>query len=97
VEIMETYEVLVRPLITEKTTKQMSQGKYTFIVHEKANVQMVKKAVEEAFNVKVKDVNIGKIFGKKKRVRNSFSRTPTYKKAIVTLYPGYKIDVIQNV
>ncbi|WP_407919059.1 50S ribosomal protein L23 [Caldisericum exile] len=95
--MMETYEILIRPLITEKTTKQMAQGKYTFIVHEDANVQMIKKAVEEAFNVKVKDVNIGKVFGKKKRVRYAFVRTPTYKKAIVTLYPGYKIDVIQNV
>jgi len=94
---METYEILVRPLITEKTTKQMAQRKYTFVVHEDANVQMIKKAVEEAFNVKVKDVNIGKVFGKKKRVRYNYVRTPSYKKAIVTLYPGYKIDIIQNV
>ncbi|MEF3244892.1 MAG: 50S ribosomal protein L23 [Caldisericaceae bacterium] len=94
---MEAYEILIRPVITEKTTKQMSQSKYTFIVHEDANVQMIKKAVEEAFNVKVKEVNIGKVFGKKKRNRYSFTLTPTYKKAIVTLYPGYKIDTIMNV
>lgn len=94
---MEAYEILIRPVITEKTTRQMQQGKYTFIVADNANVQMIKKAVEEAFNVKVKDVNIGKVFGKKKRIRYNFVRTPTLKKAIVTLYPGYKIDVIQNV
>jgi large subunit ribosomal protein L23 len=93
---MNNYEILVRPLITEKSTDLNNKGKYCFIVHEDANSIMIKKAVEESFSVKVKSVNIGKVFGKRKRVRTAFNLTPMYKKAIVTLYPGYKIDIIQH-
>jgi len=80
---MDTYEILIRPVVTERTTKQMSEGKYTFIVHKDANTTLVKKAVEEAFNVKVKSVNIGKVFGKKKRVRYNFTHTKQEKRQLL--------------
>jgi large subunit ribosomal protein L23 len=94
---MSRIEVLVRPLVTEKSTALAGQGKYVFLVDKRANAQMIKEAVEEFFSVKVKQVNIGKVFGKKKRVKYTFGKTPTYKKAIVTLYPGYKIDLMHHV
>lgn len=93
---MNSYEILIRPLVTEKSTDLNKKGKYTFVVHRGANSIMVKKAVEESFSVKVKSVNVGKVFGKRKKIRTSFNLTPMYKKAIVTLYPGYKIDIIQH-
>ena len=94
---MSRIEVLVRPIVTEKSTALAEQGKYIFLVDKRANAQMIKEAVEEFFSVKVKKVNIGKVFGKKKRVRYNYTKTPTYKKAIVTLYPGYKIDLMHHV
>ncbi len=94
---MSKIEVLVRPIVTEKSTMLAEQGKYVFLVDKRANAQMIKEAVEEFFSVKVKKVNIGKVFGKKKRVRYTYTKTPTYKKAIVTLYPGYKIDLMHHV
>ncbi len=93
---MTSFEIIIEPVVTEKTTAQMEKGKYTFIVDKRANSQMVRKAVEEVFSVKVKSVNVGQVYGKKKRSRWSFSKTPNYKKAIVTLFPGYKIEVIQS-
>ena len=95
--IMSKMEILIRPIITEKNTALAEQGKYVFLVDKRANAYEIKEAVEEFFSVKVKKVNIGKVFGKKKRVRYNFSKTPTYKKAIVTLYPGYKIDLLHHV
>jgi large subunit ribosomal protein L23 len=89
--------LIIRPIVTEKTTELTKQNKYVFLVDGKATRLMIKKAVEEAFPVKVKDVNIGKIYGKRKRVRYAFKKREPRKKAIVTLYPGYKIDIIQNV
>lgn len=93
---MTSFEIIIEPVVTEKTTAQMEKGKYTFIIDRNASAEMVKKAVEDIFSVKVKSVNIGRVYGKKKRTRWSFSKTPGYKKAIVTLYPGHKIEVIQN-
>ncbi len=94
---MSNIEVLIRPLVTEKATALAEKGKYVFLVDKRANTRMVKDAVEEFFSVKVKDVNIGKVFGKRKRVKYAFKKTPSYKKAIVTLYPGHKIDLMHHV
>lgn len=93
---MTSYEVVVRPVVTEKTTAQMEKGKYTFIVDNRASAEMVRKAIEDIFSVKVKSVNIGKIYGKRKKSRWSFNKTPAFKKATVTLYPGHKIEIVHN-
>lgn len=89
--------VLIRPIITEKSQKLINDRKYTFLVHKDANKEMIKKAVEEMFNVKVEDVNIVKKYSKKRRTRYQFTKTPERKKAIVTLKEGYSIDALKGV
>jgi large subunit ribosomal protein L23 len=85
---------LVRALIrTEKATLYEPQGKYLFLVDNKANKPEIKRAVEEIYKVKVKSVNTFVATGKLKRVRYQLGRTPDLKKAVVTLKAGSKIEV----
>ena len=79
------YEILVRPLITEKSMKLVDEGKYTFEVKQGANKVEVKKAVEELFNVKVVAVNTVSMPGKEKRMGVHSGKTPDWKKAIVKI------------
>ncbi len=79
-------DIIIRPLVTERTTELMEEHKYTFIVDRKANKIDIKKAVEEIFNVKVVSVNTMNFKGKKRRLgRFPEGTTPGYKKAIVKL------------
>lgn len=94
---MHLYEVLRRPLITEKNTALQAQNKYVFEVADKANKQQVKQAVEKAFNVKVTKVNVMLVAGKRRRVRGRLTTTPSWKKAIVTVKPGDKIAFFEGV
>ena len=94
---MHLYEVLRRPLITEKTTILQAQGKYAFEVASGANKHQVEQAVEKAFNVKVTAVNVMTVPGKSRRVRGREVITPSWKKAIVTLKPGDKIGLFEGV
>ena len=87
------YKILKNLLTTEKGTYLASQNKYLFDVDKKANKLEIKRAVEEIYNVKVKKVNVVSMRGKVKRVRFKSGRTPDWKKAIVTLRPGYTIQV----
>ena len=93
---MEIQEVLVKPLITEKSTLLQENGKYVFRIALKANKIMVKQAVEQAFGVKVMDVNICWSRGKLKRFGPKLSRTPNIKKAVVTLRSGDRIQLIEG-
>ena len=87
------YDVIRQPWITEKGTKLgTSQNKYFFHVHVKATKPQIKNAVEEIFNVKVRNVNTMNIAGKWKRVRIQAGKTNDWKKAIVTLKQGQKIE-----
>ncbi|MCM8710796.1 50S ribosomal protein L23 [Clostridium sp. SYSU_GA19001] len=79
------YDIIRRPVITEKSMASMGEKKYTFIVDVHANKTMVKKAVEDVFGVKVEDVKIMNIMGKTKRVGVHIGKRPDYKKAIVKL------------
>ncbi len=92
---MNVYEVLLRPLITEKgTERQASQNKYSFEVARSANKHLVKAAVEECFKndrVHVVKVNIMNMPGKQRRVGRRIGMTSDWKKAIVTLAPGQTI------
>ena len=90
-------EVLVQPLITEKGTTLQDEGKYLFEVKSKANKVQVKQAVEKAFGVTVVSVNIARLPGKTKRSKFRIYRTPARKKAVVTLKPGDKIQLIEGV
>jgi len=91
------YDVLRRPLITEKGTIIKEQSKYLFEVAAEANKQQVKQAVELAFKVKVRSVNIMSVPGKRSRWgRFQLIGTP-WKKAVVTLEPEYKIELFEGV
>ncbi len=94
---MHLYEVLRRPLITEKSTMLQEQDKYVFEVAGKASKNQVKQAVEKAFKVKVLDVNMISVPGKTRRVGRSQVLTASWKKAIVTLAPGQKIQIFEGV
>ena len=94
---MHLYEVLRRPLITEKDTVLQAQGKYAFEVAGESNKHLIKQAVEKAFNVKVTTVNVMTVPGKERRVGRRMILTPSWKKAIVTLQPGDKIEFFENV
>ena len=94
---MHLYEVLRRPLITEKSTNLQAEGKYAFEVAGKANKLQVKQAVETAFKVKVTGVNVLTMPGKTRRVGRRQVQTQSWKKAIVTLSPGDKIEFFEGV
>ena len=94
---MHLYEVLRRPLITEKDTMLQVQGKYAFEVAGEANKPQIKQAVEKAFKVKVNTVNVMTVPGKERRVGKRLVLTPSWKKAIVTLQPGNKIEFFEGV
>ncbi len=93
---MNIYEVLVKPNITEKSTLLQESGRYTFQVELKANKSQVKEAVEKNFNVTVLGVNITKIHGKRKRYGPRTKKMPDIKKAVITLKPGDRINLIEG-
>lgn len=85
--------VIKRPILTEKSMRGTEFAKYTFEVAEQANKLAIKQAVEQLFDVTVMRVNTMKIPGRLKRRGQHYSRTSGYKKAVVTLAPGEKIDL----
>ena len=92
---MDARDILIRPLITEKSTQLMEDGKYVFVVARKANKIEIAKAVAEVFNVKVTDVNTVNVSGKLKRMGRFVGKRSDYKKAIVKLAPGETIEFFQ--
>ena len=96
-------DVIRRPLITEKNTWLMESGQYSFEVHPNSNKIQIKAAVQDAFGVKVKAVNVLNVKPKPKSrmVRRGAGRIsgtkPGWKKAIVTLHPGEHIDLFEQV
>ena len=94
---MHVYEVLRRPLITEKSTVIQAEGKYAFEVAINANKPQIKQAVEKAFNVTVTAVNVMTVHGKTRRVGRRQVLTSPIKKAIVSLKPGDKIEIFEGV
>lgn len=80
------YDVILKPVVTEKSMNAMGEKKYTFLVHPEANKTMIKEAVEKMFEgTKVASVNTMNLDGKKKRRGNKVGRTAATKKAIVKL------------
>jgi large subunit ribosomal protein L23 len=89
-------EVLIRPVVSEKSYHQITENRYTFKVHKDAHKTQVRQAVEELFDVTVTAVNIVKMPAKPKR-RGMFKGTrPGWKKAIVELKAGDKIDIFEG-
>ena len=89
---MEARDILVRPLITERTTQLMAEGKYASVVAKAANKIEIAKAVAEVFKVKVAKVNTVNVTGKKKRTGRTEGKRPDYKKVIAKLAPGETIE-----
>lgn len=85
-------DVLIRPVISEKSVGMVGEDKYTFWVNTAANKIEIKCAVEKMFKVKVEEVRTLKVTGKEKRQGRYVGRTPDRKKAVVTLKPGNKIE-----
>jgi large subunit ribosomal protein L23 len=94
---MEARELIKRPLITEKTTILMEENKYCFLVDPRANKTQIRMAIEEIFKVKVKDVNTYNMLGKVKRMGRYQGRRPSWKRAIVTLEEGSRIEFFEGV
>lgn len=90
--------VIVRPVVTERSTELADdRGAYTFIVDKSANKIEIKSAVESLFDVKVKDVRTANYRGKWRRVGQAYGQKPGYKKAVVTLVEGQRIDVYEGI
>lgn len=94
---MEILEVLRRPVITEKSTTLQERGKYTFEVSPDANKQQIKQAVELAFKVEVDRVNVMTMPAKWRGPGRRRGQTSPWKKAVVTLKPGQKIEFFEGV
>lgn len=92
------HQVIVRPLITEKSTAQLDrQQAYTFVVDRDANKLEIAQAVETLFKVKVKDVRTMQYRGKERRVGRQVGRRAAWKKAVITLREGHSIEIFEGV
>jgi large subunit ribosomal protein L23 len=95
---MHVYEILKRPVVTEKSGIQADNlNQYTFEVDRRANKVEIKEAVEAAFGVTVLAVNVMRMPGKTRRWGRFLSKTPIWKKAVVTLAPGDRIEFFEGV
>ena len=90
-------DVLVRPVVSEKSYGLLDEGKYTFIVAPEANKTEIRLAVEAVFGVKVTNVNTINRPGKRRRTRFGWGQRPDTKRAIVTLADGDRIDIFGQV
>ena len=88
-----SFQVIRTLLRTEKGARQARDSQYLFAVERAANKIEIRRAVEDLYKVKVKSVNTVRMPGKLKRVRTQLGRTPEWKKAVVTLKSGHKIDL----
>lgn len=95
-DLREVYKILKEPQISEKATQLSDENKYTFKVYPQANKVQIKKAISNLYGVKVKDIKIINIKSKKRVLRGIEGRKSGYKKAIVTLAEGYKIEIIPH-
>ncbi len=91
------YDILRKPVVTEKSTYDNEKGKYHFIVDKNTNKSYVKKAVENVFSVNVEKVNILNNKGKTKRFKGHLGKQNDTKKAIVTLKEGDSIDITGSI
>ena len=89
-------EVLIRPVVSEKSYGQVAQHQYTFQVHKDAHKTQIRQAVEELFDVKVVGVNIVKVQPKPKRRGLTRGTRPGWKKAVVQLKPGDSIEIFEG-
>lgn len=86
-------DVLLAPVVSEKSYSLLDQNKYTFLVHPESNKTEIKIAVEQVFNVKVTSVNTLNRTGKRRRTRSGWGSRPDTKRAIVSVAAGQRIDI----
>jgi large subunit ribosomal protein L23 len=86
-------DILLRPVVSEKSYGLLDEGKYTFVVAPSANKTQIKQAVEDVFRVKVTGVNTLNRQGKRRRTRFGWGKRVDTKRAIVTLAEGDRIDI----
>ena len=91
--ITDPRDILIAPVVSEKSYTRLDENKYTFIVAPHANKTQIKIAIEKVFGVKVVQVNTLNRQGKKRRTRFGYGRRPDTKRAIVTLADGQSIDL----
>ncbi len=94
---MPNFEILRRPIVTEKSTTAISQRKYGFEVVKGTSKTQVKEAVQQAFNVGVIQVNMITVHGKTRKRGTHLIKSPSWRKAIVTLKVGDKIELFEGV
>jgi large subunit ribosomal protein L23 len=96
--VMDSYQVLKRPLVTEKGTKQKEQAnQIAFEVDRRANKILVRNAVENIFKVRVLGVKVINVKGKERRIGRNVGKKPDWKKAIVRIAPGETIEFFEGV
>jgi large subunit ribosomal protein L23 len=89
-------QILIAPVVSEKSYSLIGENKYSFRVHEKAHKTQIRQAVEEVFDVKVESVNVLKVRPKPKRRGLHKGRKPGWKKAIVELREGDSIEIFEG-
>jgi large subunit ribosomal protein L23 len=94
--MIEAEKIVIRPIISEKSYAQIDHHRYTFEVHPKAHKTMIAQAVEQLFNVKVLGVSTSHVNPKPKRRGWSAGRSAAWKKAVVQLSPGDKIEFFEG-
>ncbi len=95
--MMDLRDVIVRPIVTEKSTMAAEAGKYVFEVADRANKTQIREAVESIFEVNVTQVNVSRVRGKWRRFGRSRGKRPDWKKATVTLESGQTIEIFAGV
>jgi large subunit ribosomal protein L23 len=93
---MDARTIIIRPVISEKSYALIADGKYTFRVHERAHKTQIARAVEEIFGVTVAEVRTAKVRAKPKRRGLHKGKTRSWKKAIVELAPGERIELFEG-
>jgi large subunit ribosomal protein L23 len=93
---LDSRQVLLAPVVSEKSYSLIGENKYSFRVHEKAHKTQIRQAVEEVFDVKVESVNVLKVRPKPKRRGLHKGRKPGCKKAIVELRAGDRIEIFEG-
>jgi large subunit ribosomal protein L23 len=96
VKVRDHRDILIAPVVSEKSYGLLDENKYTFLVAPDANKTEIKIAVETVFNVRVTEVNTLNRKGKKRRTRYGFGKRPDTKRAIVTVGPGERIDIFSS-
>ena len=93
---MNSNDVILKPIISEKTTEMMENNKFVFRVAMKANKPMVKQAIKDLFGKDTEKINLMVVRGKNRRIRYQTGKRTAWKKAIVTLKPGEKIEIFEG-